>query len=359
MGPYYLKSLIGWAMQHRVKVLIIDDTPDFHEVYKLVLTANPPFPGAECKFYHTYSGLEGIAKIDQVNPDIVLLDVQMPGLSGIAVCETARKKHVQNGYMAVIFLSSEDSPKEVSMCLDAGGDDFCSKRKAHLELPSRVRCALRIKNMHESILRSNRDLVAANEKLKILSEIDELTGLLNMRSFKTRMAQEFSRSIRHGESLSMIMLDLDHFKQVNDSSNHLMGSFVLSEVGSLIKTAVRKYDVGARFGGDEYVVLLAHTNEEGAWSVAKKIQAVIAGQTYRMDQFEARVTASIGVATFVPKLGNFSDITDVMKAADNNLYRAKAHGRACIFSESRNSEPIVDYSLQDNLRRAWIYRSAS
>jgi len=345
--------------QQRIKVLIIDDTPDFHEVYRLVLTANPSFSGAEFRFHHAYSGLEGISKIDEILPDIVLLDINMPGLSGIEVCETVRKKHHQTGYLAIIFLSSEDSPRDVNMCLDAGGDDFCSKRNAHLELPSRVRCVLRVKDMHESILKANQDLIIANQKLKILSEIDDLTGLLNMRSFKTRMAQEFSRSSRHGDPLSMIMLDLDHFKQVNDSSNHLMGSHVLSEVGKLIGTSIRKHDVGARFGGDEYIVLLGHTDEEGAWAVATKIHEIISGYSYRFDQFEARVTASIGVATFYPQIGNFSDITDVMKAADANLYRAKDRGRACIFSSQKNSEPIIDYSIPGNLQRAWIYRSAS
>jgi diguanylate cyclase (GGDEF)-like protein len=342
-----------------LKILIIDDSPDLHEVYKMILEANPPALGIKLNFIHAYSGGEGLKFFEAHHPDLILLDVNMPQMNGLEVCKRIRHQTPSDCYSAIIFLSADDSPKDVSICLDAGGDDFCSKQHAEQELPSRVRCALRIKYMHQTIMKSNRELTEMNQKLTVLSEIDDLTGLLNMRSFKSRLSQEFSRSRRHDLQLSVIMFDLDYFKNVNDNSNHLMGSHVLAEIGQIVKDIIRVQDFGARFGGDEYVILLPHTNEEGAWRVAQKLERAISNTIFTMDQFQSSVTASIGISTCGPYDTDVNDAIQIIKDADHNLYRAKNNGRACICSPSKISVPVVDYSKPENLCRSWIAKNAS
>ncbi|MEI8026656.1 MAG: diguanylate cyclase [Pseudomonadota bacterium] len=342
-----------------LKILIIDDSPDLHEIFKMILDENPPAPGAKLSYFHAYSGPEGLNCLESLHPDLILLDVNMPQMSGHEVCRRIRHQAKDDSYVAIIFLSGDDSPQDVSLCLDAGGDDFCSKKHAHLELPSRVRCALRIKYMHQTILRSNRELLEMNQKLRVLSEVDDLTGLLNMRSFKSRLAQEFSRSKRHDLQLSLIMFDLDFFKNVNDHSNHLMGSHVLAEIGKIVIEVLRSQDFGARFGGDEYIILLPHTSDEGAWRVAQKLEKAISQKLFTMDHFEASVTASIGVSTFGPSKLEVKEAIELIKEADQNLYRAKSLGRACICSSYRHSKSLVDYSKVENHRRCWTIKNAS
>jgi two-component system cell cycle response regulator len=342
-----------------LKLLIIDESPAFHEVYRKAVELVLSVSGLKITCLSAFSGTDGFSKIDQWNPDIVLIDTNAPGKSAIEICKTLRHRQLNDKYLAIVFLSHDDDPSTIEKCLDAGGDEFCTKGNAAHELPSRLRCALRVKHMHEAILKSNRELIEANRKLTRLSEMDELTGLLNMRSFKSRMMSEFSRSQRHGLMMSIIMLDLDHFKNVNDSSNHLVGSFVLAEVGKIIKNTIRKHDVAARFGGDEYVVMLPHTGESGAWKTANNIEDAIANAAFRMDHFEARVTVSIGIEAFIPKLSLYTDAIEVMKVADQNLYKSKAHGRACIFSSTKHSEPIIDYSQKENLVRCISTKKAS
>ena len=342
-----------------MKILIIDDSPDLHDIYKMILEENPPAAGVTLQFYHSYSGADGLNDLETIDPDLILLDVNMPQLSGLEVCKLIRHQAQKENYVAIIFLSADDSPQDVSICLDAGGDDFCSKRHAHLELPSRVRCSLRIKHMHQTILRSNRELLEMNQRLVVLSEVDDLTGLLNMRSFKDHLAREFARSKRHDLQMSLIMFDLDHFKNVNDSSNHLMGSHVLAEIGKIVTEVIRSQDYGARFGGDEYVILLPHTNDEGAWRVAQKLEKAISERVFAMDHFQASVTASIGVATFGPSKLETGEVSQIMKEADQNLYRAKRLGRACICSSYRHSKSLVAYSQSEHHRRCWTIKGAS
>lgn len=342
-----------------LKILIIDDSPDLHEIFKIILEENPPAPNAKLIYFHAYSGAEALNSLESIHPDLILLDVNMPKMSGHEVCRRIRNQAKDDSYVAIIFLSGDDSPQDVSLCLDTGGDDFCSKKHAHLELPSRVRCALRIKYMHQTILRSNRELLEMNQKLLVLSEVDDLTGLLNMRSFKSRLAQEFSRSKRHDLQLSLIMFDLDFFKNVNDHSNHLMGSHVLAEIGRIVFEVLRSQDFAARFGGDEYIILLPHTNDEGAWRVAQKLEKAISQKLFTMDDFEASVTASIGVSTFGPSKLEVKEAIELIKEADQNLYRAKSLGRACICSSYRHSKSLVDYSKVENHRRCWTIKNAS
>ena len=135
-------------------------------------------------------------------------------------------------------------------------DDFCTKNCTEEEPEMRMHCVSRMRHLVDSLWLANHHLRASNARLEKMSITDDLTKLYNMRFFKTRLQEEFTRASRYTKPLSLIMLDIDHFKEVNDRFDHLTGSAVLHKIGRVIKRSIRKMDIAARFGGDEFVVLL-------------------------------------------------------------------------------------------------------
>ena len=153
---------------------------------------------------------------------------------------------------------------------------------------------------------------------------DQLTGLLTKESLYLAFERELERCVRYGLPLSVLMMDLDRFKSVNDTHGHQMGSHVLSDVGRLIHDAIRAADVSARYGGEEFISYLAETPSNGAELAAQRIRRAIEGHTFELDDLSIRVTISIGVAT-APYNGE--TVKDLVAAADRALYRAKESGR--------------------------------
>jgi diguanylate cyclase (GGDEF)-like protein len=329
-----------------VKILIIDNDDEFIDVYKMVLEANES-ESMIFDFCISYTLEDGYSKFKSYNPDIIILDHTLPGSDGEDICAKIRASK-RKKYTSIIVASNSDSPQNVVKAFNNGADDFCSKKNAWVEIPARIKSALRIKLMQESLLQSNLNLKKANKKLQYLSESDELTGLANMRYFKKRLAQEFSRSKRYRNNMSILMIDIDFFKNVNDTSNHLVGSHVLAEVGKIISDTLRNHDIGARFGGDEYVAILTQTDEKGTLIVAERLLELISNTVYRLENIEARVTSSIGFATYVPGKNDFDSGFDLLKAADANLYKAKENGRACVAGDNGVTKPIKDYSNVEN-----------
>ena len=274
------------------------------------------------------SGLEGLRKIDEFKPHLVLLDMNMPGLNGL---ETLSKLRARAEYVSVVFVSANGKTGDVINGLDAGADDYVRKPFQVLELLSRVRSQLRIKDLHDNLKR-------ANDRLNELIDIDDLTGLFNMRSMYQKLDQELERARRFGRSVGVIMMDLDKFKAVNDRHDHLFGSFVISQVGKLIHENMRKVDFAARYGGDEYLIALTENNETGAMVFANRIRELIKATTYQNDLHSTRVTASLGLAMAHPDQVDV-DARTLMRFADRALYKAKAAGRDRV--EMVKIEPIL------------------
>jgi diguanylate cyclase (GGDEF)-like protein len=163
------------------------------------------------------------------------------------------------------------------------------------------------------------------ERVRQLAYIDGLTGIFNRRYFEMRIAEEMERARRYGSSLAVIMLDIDHFKRLNDEFGHLLGDEVLRQVSSVFSQQLRKIDVVCRYGGEEFAVLLPQTTAEQAFSVAEKLRREVAG--YRFPGVPRAITISAGTAAH-PFHGNFRD--EVIRAADAALYAAKQAGRNCV-----------------------------
>lgn len=304
-------------MQLDDKILLVDDDEDNLKIVKKLL---------EKEGYNvqtTNSGEMGLRAMDTYCPDLILLDVNMPGLDGIETIEILKRKE---NTAAVVFVTANTTTEDVIRGLDAGALDYIAKPFSGMELLARVRAQLRVKHLQDEL----RD---ANEKLKSLVEIDDLTGLYNMRSIYGKMDLEIERARRYGHGLAAIMLDMDHFKGVNDNHDHLFGSYVLSEVGELIKKNIRTHDFAARYGGDEFLICLSQTTTEGAKLFCERLRKTIENHLFKNEEDEIRLTASMGCAIIVDGK-SLMDGRSLVRHADHGLYKAKEEGRnQVVFTE--------------------------
>ncbi len=265
------------------------------------------------------SGEEALERLKTISPDLILLDINMPGMSGYETLTEIRKRET---YVSVIFVSARAETEEVASGLDAGADDYVCKPFDPIELLARVRAQLRIQDLTER-------LAVANHRLQELVDIDDLTGLFNMRSIYEKLDTEIRRAQRFNRAVGVIMLDMDFFKTVNDTNDHLFGSFVLSEVGTLIRDSMRQMDFAARYGGDEFLIVLSETTIAGAESVAERIRQRIEEKTFTSATASMKLTASLGLAVINPSHEHL-DARNLVRAADNALYEAKHAGKNCV-----------------------------
>jgi diguanylate cyclase (GGDEF)-like protein len=230
--------------------------------------------------------------------------------------------------MPVIILSMKGDVATKVEGLRLGADDFLVKGVEDPEIIARCQAMLRIKSLQERLHEMQR-------KLEEQSITDALTGLKNRRFFDERLHEEFRRAQRYGDYLSLIMVDLDHFKLVNDRHGHPAGDAVLRDAATLIRASIRDPDICARYGGEEFAVILPKTHMSGALAVAERMWRAIGAKEFAIGPGEEgkaprtiQVTASIGVAFYPSKDINSSDL--LLRFADQALYQAKKSSRNTI-----------------------------
>jgi two-component system, cell cycle response regulator len=253
-------------------------------------------------------GAEALALATERQPDLLLVDVTMPGLDGYEVCRSIQDASAVAP--PVIFLTAHTQTTARVAGLDAGAVDYIVKPFEEAELVARVRAALRTKALRDGFV----------EK----ASRDGLTGLLNRHELDVRADAAVALALRHGRALSCLVLDLDHFKQINDRFGHQAGDAVLREAARRIISCCRASDVVGRYGGEEFLVLLPETDGEAALVTAEKIRGVLAQTPFTLDGLAIEVTGSIGVASWDEPM---MTTTSLIAAADKALYRAKALGR--------------------------------
>ena len=315
--------------QEKSRILVVDDDPSSQLIVKEALNQE----GYQVKACDT--GSEALSVLENYQPHLVLLDVNMPGINGL---ETLKKIRTMPEYISCVFVSGQSDIDDIIVGLDAGADDYICKPFNILELLARVRAQLRIKSLQDQ-------LESANSRLKELVVIDDLTGLHNMRNFYEKLERELARSRRYMRSVAVIMMGMDHFKEVNDSNDHLFGSFVLSEVGKIVKKTVRKIDHAARYGGDEFVVILSEVQLRGALAFCERLRKTIEDFEFKSGESSIKLTCSIGFAISAP--GKQMDGKELVKVADKALYDAKAFGRNCVCYYDlsiNNQQQAVKYS---------------
>jgi len=262
------------------------------------------------------NGVEAIQKAEHHLPDCVLLDIRMPLVTGHQVCEALQADEATR-YIPVIFLSGMNADEEIIQALDAGAQDYILKPFNPKIVMARVRVALRMKKFQE-------ELRTKHQILEVKANTDELTGLHNRRLLFERLREETNRAARFGYGLTVLMVDVDHFKAINDTHGHAIGDRVLSEVASIVKFNTRVYDVLCRYGGDEFTLILPQTDRDQGLVVAERIRASIERGNYPDNGIRLAITASIGLSSF-PEDGDDSDV--LLQAADLALYHAKQAGR--------------------------------
>jgi len=289
-----------------MKILIAEDQP----TAALFLSRTLEKLGHEVVVAH--DGEEAWKILRQGDSPLLISDWMMPNLSGTDLCRRIRAVGGER-YIYIILVTSRDRREDRLNGLRAGADDFLTKPPDADELAVRLGIAERILAVHDQLARQN-------ARLAELAAIDELTGTKNRRRFREDLYLLFGQAIRLRLPLSLIMLDIDHFKQFNDTFGHLAGDEVLRRVGSILSTAVRSHDVVARYGGEEFVVLLPATEAENAREVAERLRIAISSATWPQRQ----VTASFGIATTNP---DTSTVTILLNQADQALYHSKEAGR--------------------------------
>jgi two-component system, cell cycle response regulator len=269
-------------------------------------------------------GREAIRRVRGEPPDLVLLDMILPDMNGLDVLRVIKARSEEQ-FIPVILLSVRSDLDSRVTGLRLGADDFLAKPFADAEIQARAAAMLRIKSLQDQ-------LRATKSQLEKLSVTDGLTGLFNHRHFQERLADEFRRAQRYADPVSLIMLDLDHFKEVNDKYGHPFGDRVLRETAQLIRSSIRDPDICSRYGGEEFSIILPKTHLQGALAVSERIFHALRAKTYAVEDgappAALRVTASIGVAFYPSK-----DVTSpelLVKFADEALYRAKREGRDTI-----------------------------
>ncbi len=268
-------------------------------------------------------GAKAVARARDARLDLVLLDIMMPGLDGLECCRLI-KSVTQDAFLPVVLLTAKADTDSRVTGLRIGADDYVCKPFDERELMARVNNLLRIKRMHDHVNE-------AREKLEQLAVQDGLTGLYNYRYLQTRMNEEFKRAERYREPLACVMVDLDHFKHMNDRHGHDAGDALLRQTAERLRLAVREIDVVTRYGGEEFLLVLPSTNFSGALSVADRVWRSIGGAPFQLPGTRERVTASVGVAVFPSR--DIKSKDQLIKAADRALYQAKGDGRdrICVY----------------------------
>lgn len=263
----------------------------------------------------TASNLKDVtALLQSFRPQIVLIDESPFGLGAKWLLYFREKLP----HISIIFISEDSDTEAIIAGFDQGADDYVVKPFVPLELLARLRTHMRIRDLHEQ-------LFFANEKLKELVDIDDLTGLFNMRSLYQKLDYELERARRFGRGVSAIMIDMDHFKSVNDGHDHLFGSFVISEVGKIIRNNTRNIDIPARYGGDEFLIVLTEMTEEGVRHFCERLRRNVEKTVFTNGEDSIRLTVSIGYATSSPGEAVLSK--ELVRRADHALYESKRGGR--------------------------------
>jgi two-component system, cell cycle response regulator len=288
------------------------------------------------RFVEAEDGTQALTAIRKHHPDLILMDVEMPGLGGVEVCRIVKANQGAGfAFTPVILMTAGRSSGKVEG-LELGADDYLIKPFDMLELSARVKSMLRLKALQDTLVEKNKELDRINHELEEkraalehLSRTDGLTGLVNRRHFEERLAAEWARSERYRAPLSCMLLDIDHFKKVNDTWGHPFGDVVLKEVAAVARRALRDVDVIARYGGEEIIALLPETSPDEAWRAAERVRMGVEAMRLTCRTVEppeqVRCTASIGVSTAPSPAVESAE--QLVQLADECLYEAKQGGR--------------------------------
>ncbi|RPH52575.1 MAG: diguanylate cyclase [Desulfobacteraceae bacterium] len=299
-------------------ILVVDDNPIIKKMMNISLTkAGYEVSSAE-------NGRDALRKFDKKFYPIVITDWMMPEMDGLELCRAIRNLSLDS-YVFIILLTAKDAKDDIIKGLEAGADDYLTKPVNHPELMARLNTGIRI-------LELERSLKKANNEIMILSITDYLTGCYNRGYIGENLSKEIRRAERYKHPLSLVICDIDHFKNVNDTCGHLAGDHVLYRFAGLINKSIRIHvDWLARYGGEEFMIVLPETDMKGAITLCEKLRSIIENSVFTYNETNIKITSSFGFTSFdLVESCNDKIVDEIINRADTYLYQAKQEGRNCV-----------------------------
>ena len=298
-------------IEQKLHVLSIEDSNEDYARIESVLNSIDGIRVSRAKTLE-----EGLRLADELSPDLVLLDYLFPGGNGFDFLSAFKAK---NKDIPLVILTDQGDGMVASRLIQEGADDYLTKSRFDRE--SIANC---LRNVMEKG-KLKREIRTAQRKISEMATLDELTGLYNRRYFMEALERERSRAERHGKALSLCMMDLDFFKNVNDKLGHSAGDLVLADIGRLIREWSRQSDIPCRYGGEEFAVILPETDLEGARAACERLRRMVTENRVQWRTGPIQMTISIGVTQ--NRTGAKDSIRKLIDRADEALYRAKESGR--------------------------------
>lgn len=308
-------------------VLVVEDSETVRREIVHILKGKSIFD----TFYEADDGLQGFKVLLGHKIDLILCDVDMPMMDGFKFISLVQSREDLRDVPIILLTGKEDRDSKIRG-LEQGASDYITKPFDGGELVARVKVHLKIKTLQDQ-------LKQANELLLAISHTDHLTGLYNRRYLEETLEREFRRTQRKGNNLAVMIMDIDHFKMVNDTYGHQQGDYVLCKIATLFQRVLREYDTAARFGGEEFIAVIPETSLSEARIIAERIRISIEETLFNVGDEKIRITASFGVSAFPAEEIRSAD--DLIRVADKALYTAKISGR----NRVELTPPDPSYSL--------------
>lgn len=310
---------------HNFLVVAVDDNPVNRLLVEKVLTKE----GYKTKILS--SSEEVIPCLAEQPPDLILLDLMMPNLNGLELCEQI-KLNPNYQEIPIIFITASNEKQDLLKAFDSGAVDYVTKPFYNQELLARIKTHIELKFTRD-------ELKKALIEVEKLAKTDELTGISNRRNFYNLAEREFNLAKRRKRNFALLIIDIDHFKNINDTYGHPIGDEVIKFVAHECSKNLRKEDLCARWGGEEFVIFLSETNLSEAVNVANRIKNNLGNELLNIESFNLHLTVSIGISVY-----NQQDehIDHTISRADFALLEAKKTGRNRVVSEEfllQNSSP--------------------
>lgn len=295
-----------------MKILIVEDESIYRQMVKKKLLETG---------YDIVEAEDGQAawELFQREPfHLIITDWMMPGLDGPQLIQNIRTSGQKN-YTYIIMLTAMDDKDNIVLGLESGADEYLTKPFNSRELSARVASGMRILDLEEQLMQ-------ARQQMESIAMHDGLTDLLNRRAIEEFAEAQFNMACRKERALSVIMLDIDHFKNINDRFGHKFGDITLQQVAKILTKDLRVYDCVGRLGGEEFILILPETQLKDAIAVAERIRIQIAGIQMSLEN-GGTFSVNISLGAACNTTGHFESLTKLIEAADQALYRAKQTGR--------------------------------